>query len=178
MAYELDQFIADTRATLKRDPGPAGRESVRANLERLLANKDFVAATCGEDVPTGLKTLYEDKELGFQILAHVNDKARKSPPHDHGASWAIYGQAVKHTDMIEWERTGGDDKHAELKEAKRYRLNAGEAGIYQDGKIHSIDYPDRARFIRVTGTNLDRINRVRFDLNTGEVHQMTPQQAT
>ena len=178
MAYDLDQFIADTRAALKRDPGPAGREEVRARLERLLANSDFVARTCGEDAPTGLKVLYEDKELGFQILAHLNDKARKSPPHDHGASWAIYGQATKYTDMIEWERAGGDDKHAELKETARYRLNPGQAGIYQDGAIHSIDYPDRARFIRVTGTNLDNIQRVRFDLQTGEVHQMTPQQAT
>ena len=69
-------------------------------------------------------------------------------------------------------------QRAELKEVKRYRLNPGMAGIYQDGAIHSIDYPDRARFIRVTGTNLDKINRVRFDLKTGEVHQMTPQQAT
>ena len=178
MAYDLDQFISDTRATLKRDPGPQGRETVRASLERLLANKDFVAAVAGDDAPLGLKVLYEDKDLGFQILAHINDKARKSPPHDHGDSWAIYGQATKYTDMIEWEREGGDDKHARLKEIKRYRLNPGEAGMYQDGKIHSIDYPDRARFIRVTGTNLDKITRVRFDLATGEVHQMTPQQAT
>ena len=178
MPYDLDQFVADTRAALTRDAGPTGRETVRANLERLLTNKDFVAQTCGDDVPLGLKVLYEDKELGFQILAHVNDKARKSPPHDHGDSWAIYGQATKYTDMIEWERAGGDDKRAELKETKRYRLNPGQAGIYQDGKIHSIDYPDRARFIRVTGTNLDKIHRVRFDLKTGEVHQMTPQQAT
>ena len=178
MPYDLDQFIADCRATLTRDPGPAGREDVRQRLERLLANQEFVEATCGESAPLGLKVLYEDKELGFQILAHVNDKARKSPPHDHGASWAIYGQALKHTDMIEWERIGGDDNHAELREVKRYRLNPGEAGIYQDGAIHSIDYPDRARFIRVTGTNLDQIHRVRFDLSTGEVHRMTPQQAT
>ena len=178
MAYELNEFITDCRAILQRDPGPQGREDVRQHLERLLANKDFVAATCGDDVPTGLKVLYEDKDLGFQVLAHINDKARKSPPHDHGASWAIYGQAAKYTEMIEWERVGGDDKHAELKETKRYRLNPGQAGIYQDGAIHSIDYPDRARFIRVTGTNLDKIKRVRFDLNTGEVHQMTPQQAT
>jgi predicted metal-dependent enzyme (double-stranded beta helix superfamily) len=91
MAYELNEFIADCRAILQRDPGPQGREDVRQHLERLLANKEFVAATCGEDVPIGLKVLYEDKELGFQVLAHVNDKARKSPPHDHGASWAIYG---------------------------------------------------------------------------------------
>ena len=54
----------------------------------------------------------------------------------------------------------------------------GHAGIYQDGKIHSIDYPDNARFVRVTGTNLDQITRVRFDLATGKVEQMTPQQAT
>ena len=43
MAYDLDQFIADCRATLSRDPGPAGREEVRQQLERLLTNKDFVA---------------------------------------------------------------------------------------------------------------------------------------
>ena len=178
MTYELDQFISDCRAILQRDPGPKGREDVRQHLETLLANQDFVAKTCGEDVPTGLKVLYEDKDLGFQVLAHVNDKARKSPPHDHGASWAIYGQATKHTDMIEWARVSGDDKHAELKEVKRYRLNPGQAGIYADGAIHSIDYPDHARFIRVTGTNLDKIDRVRFDLKTGEVHRMTPQQAT
>ena len=178
MPYDLDQFIADCRAALTRDPGPAGREQVRLRLERLLANTDFVAATCGDDAPRGLKVLYEDKDLGFQVLAHVNDKARKSPPHDHGASWAIYGQATKHTDMIEWARVSGDDKHAELKEVKRYRLNPGQAGIYADGAIHSIDYPERARFIRVTGTNLDKIDRVRFDLATGEVHRMTPQRAT
>jgi predicted metal-dependent enzyme (double-stranded beta helix superfamily) len=178
MAYDLDQFVSECRAILKRDGGPNGREQVRQKLEQLLANRDFVEECCGDHVPRGLKVLYEDPELGFQVLAHINDKARVSPPHDHGASWAIYGQATKHTDMIEWERGGGDDKHAELKEMKRYRLNPGQAGIYQNGAIHSIDYPDRARFIRVTGTNLDKIQRVRFDLNTGEVHQMTPQQAT
>jgi predicted metal-dependent enzyme (double-stranded beta helix superfamily) len=179
MAYDLDQFVADCRAILSRDPGPQGRESVRRQLERLLANAEFVERTCGGDAPLGLKVLYEDKDLGFQVLAHVNDKARKSPPHDHGDSWAIYGQAAKYTDMIEWERLDtGDDKHAQLRETRRYRLAPGQAGLYQDGKIHSIDYPDRARFIRVTGTNLDKIDRVRFDLKTGEVHRMTPQQAT
>ena len=178
MAYDLDQFIADCRDTLSYDPGPMGREKVRASLERLLANNDFVQNTVGEDVPLGLKVLYEDKDLGFQVLAHINDKARKSPPHDHGESWAIYGQATGYTDIIEWERVDKGGERAELKEAKRYRLTPGHAGIYQNGAIHSIDYPDRARFIRVTGTNLDKINRVRFDLATGEVHQMTPQQAT
>ena len=180
MAYTLDQFIADCRANLARDAGPDGREQVRIDLERLLANPEFINAYCGDDQPRGLKVLYEDPKLGFQVLAHINDKARISPPHDHGASWAIYGQATKHTDMIEWEREddGKDPKHAKLRPVKKYRLTPGKAGIYQNGAIHSIDYPDYARFIRVTGTNLDKINRIRIDLKTGEVEQMTAQQAT
>lgn len=180
MSYDLDEFIADCRDLLARDPGPAGREQVRQRLERLLQNQDFIREYCGDDVPRGLKLLYEDPELGFQILAHINDKARVSPPHDHGASWAIYGQATKYTDMTEWERDddGSDPTRAKLRPVRKYRLMPGQAGIYQDGKLHSIDYPDRARFIRVTGTNLDKIKRIRVDLATGLIQQMTPQQAT
>jgi len=180
MAYTLDQFIADCRSTLTRDSGPAGREQVRVNLEKLLGNPEFIRAYAGDDQPRGLKVLYEDDKLGFQVLAHINDKARVSPPHDHGASWAIYGQATKYTDMIEWERedNGADPKHAKLKPAKKYRLTPGKAGIYQDGKIHSIDYPDYARFIRVTGTNLDKIPRIKIDLKSGAVEQMYTGQAS
>ena len=102
MAYDLDQFVSDCRAILKRDGGRNGREQVRQKLEQLLSNRDFVEEYCGDQVPRGLKVLYEDPELGFQVLAHINDKARVSPPHDHGASWAIYGQATHYTDMVEW----------------------------------------------------------------------------
>src|SRR5260370_19007670 len=180
MAYDLDQFVSDCRAILKRDGGPQGREQVRLKLEERTSSRDLVETYCGDHVPGGLKVLNGDAGLGFQILAHINDRARVSPPHDHGASWAIYGQATHYTDMIEWERqdNGSDPKKAKLKPVKKYRLLPGHAGIYQDGTIHSIDYPDYARFVRVTGTNLDKIERVRFDLASGKVEQMTPQQAT
>src|SRR5947209_15365555 len=134
MSYTLDQFVSDCRSILKRDPGPGGREEVRTRLERLLSEKEFVEKYCGPQVPRGLKVLYEDPELGFQILSHINDKARVSPPHDHGASWAIYGQASHYTDMIEWEREDDrrDPAKAKLKPVKKYRLMPGRAGIYQD----------------------------------------------
>jgi len=178
MPYDLDEFIADCRSTLKQDPGPAGREKIRLRLEQLLKQPAFLAAHCSDETPAGLHVLHDDKELGFQILAHINEKARMSPPHDHGASWAIYGQAASYTDMIEWERTDNGGDKAELKKIKSYRLNPGQAGIYQDGAIHSIDYPDKSRFVRVTGTNLDKITRSMFDLKTGKMAQMTPQRAT
>ena len=174
MPYDLDQFIADCRKSLERDSGPAGREEVRRNLERLLANPDFVRAYCGDDAASGVKILYEDANLGFQVLSHCYDSPRESPPHDHGASWAIYGQAAKYTDMTEWERheNGGAAGHADLKPAKKYRLNPGQVGLYQDGRIHSIDYPAEARFVRVTGVDLERIPRHKFDIATGAATRM------
>lgn len=152
---------------------------MRQDLERLLSEPAFIARYC-EAAKPGLTVLYEDPNLGFQVLAHVNGKARVSPPHDHGKSWAIYGQATEYTDMVEWERVddGSDPAKSQLKPAKKYRLTPSHAGIYQDGAIHSIDYPDKAVFIRVTGTNLDRIPRNTFDLETGKVTQMTPQAAS
>jgi predicted metal-dependent enzyme (double-stranded beta helix superfamily) len=180
MAYDLKRFIDDCRTALKRDPGPEGRETVRVLLEQLLRDEDFLAAHCSDRTPKGLYVLHDDAELGFQILAHINEKARASPPHDHGASWAIYGQAASYTDMTEYERVdgGADAGPARLEVRKKYRLNPGQAGIFQDGAIHSIDYPDGSLFVRVTGTNLDRIARSSYDLKTGAVKQMAAQRAT
>ena len=120
--------------------------------------------------PPGRHTLYEDPQLGFVVLAHVNSKGGKSPPHDHGDSWAVYGQATEHTDMTEWRRTEGEagPGRARLEESRRYRLLPGHAGVYDVRAIHAIDYPDGARFVRVTGTDLETVPRLKFDLARGE----------
>jgi hypothetical protein len=42
MSYTLDQFVADCRAALLKDPGPAGRELVRQYTARASTDQDFV----------------------------------------------------------------------------------------------------------------------------------------
>jgi hypothetical protein len=69
---------------------------VRKKLPDLLMNDDFVSAHYGPDAKVGANLLYEDPELGFQILVHIMDREYSGGPHDHGDSWAIYGEAVKH----------------------------------------------------------------------------------
>jgi hypothetical protein len=169
MAYTLDDFAADCHRILKADPGAAGREMVRRKLLDLLAEDDFVAAHCGPNASRGANLLYEDPELGFQILAHIMDHDYAGGPHDHGDSWAIYGQAVKHTEMTEWKRTddGSVPNKATIEKTNTYRMERGEAGIFQNRAIHSIAYPAGARFIRVTGTNLETIARGRYNLEAG-----------
>jgi hypothetical protein len=170
MTYTLDAFVKDAQASLKAHDGPAGREKVRVLLEKLLTNKAFVEEAVGPAAPMGARKLYEDKDLGFVVLAHVNAKAHRSPPHDHGSSWAVYGQAIKYTDMSEYRRVDSNDGagEARLEKVKSYRLEPGHAGVYDVKAIHAIDYPEGSRFVRVTGRDLDYVQRLKFDMAAGK----------
>ncbi len=173
MSYSLSEFVTDVNESLTRDSGPAGREQVRANLERLLAEPDFIAHIRGLDIAEGVKVLHKEKGLGYLILAHATrEGAGRHAPHNHGASWAIYGQVTNHTDMTEWERVNAGGDKAELKVARAYRLTPGQAGIYQNGAIHSVENEPGTRIIRITGVDLDTIERERFDPATGQVSKL------
>ena len=165
MSYTLEKFIADCRSTLSDHSSRKNREIVRASLCQLLLEDDFVNNNCGPKLEAGTSLLYHDKDLGFQIIAYIMGDAYEGGPHDHGSSWAIYGQAVRYTDMTEWTRIDDSSKDgfAKIKKAKEYRLERGDAGIFNDHQIHSISYPAGARFIRVTGTDLSTIKRGHFN---------------
>ncbi|NQW10133.1 MAG: hypothetical protein HQ481_09685 [Alphaproteobacteria bacterium] len=170
MVYSFEAFCGDAHEALKANPGPGGREEIRRKLEQLLTNKAFVDEVCGPGAEYGTHQLYRDPELDFVVLAHINKEPRKSPPHDHGASWAIYGQAAEYTDMSEYRRLddGAGEGEARLEHVTTYRLTPGKAGLYDVGAIHQIDYPADARFVRVTGTDLAAIDRLKFDVEKGK----------
>ena len=101
MGYTLEQFSADCHRALAADPGPGGRKKVCELVQKACTDADFVSRHLPDDGPDR-KILYEDPELGFCILGHVNNGAKQSPPHDHGPTWAIYGQAMGETVMTDW----------------------------------------------------------------------------
>ncbi len=169
MSYTLDQFCDDCRSAIKADQGDGSREVIRQNLEKLLANEEFVAATCSPDAERGVHPLYQDPELGFMVLAHIYEKGVESAPHDHGPSWAVYGQAVKHTDMTVWAESGKGGDAPLVEPDKTFRLDPGMAGPFNPGDIHSIKFPAGARFVRVTGTDLNTVAQRRFNLADNSV---------
>ena len=102
MAITLEKFAADCHAALKSQPGTPGREKVRDLVKQALADPEFVATYIPPGTPER-HLLYEDAELGFAILAHGYVGPKGSKPHDHGPSWAIYGQAAGETIMTAWD---------------------------------------------------------------------------
>ena len=174
MSYSLDDFCSDGRDLMARNNNREGRDKMRQNLEKLLVDADFQAEYLEHDRTTGLEQIYEDPDYGFCVLIYNMDEPRTSPPHDHGSSWAVYGQAREHTDMTVWRRTdpdGGDDK-ANLEAVETFRLTPGKAGLFDIGDIHSIDYPAKAKFVRVTGTDMNAETRLVYDTETGKVSKV------
>ena len=166
--YTFTQFTEYCRDTLLSDQSAEGHSEIRRKLEQLLAEMDFVSEYCGPDAEPESHTVYHDAETGFQVLVHVYETGKSGPPHyhgDHAGSWAVYGQAVLHTDMTMWRRIddGSRDGHAELEPDGAIRLEPAMAANVEHDDIHSIRFPDGARFVRVTGTDLDRIPTRRFD---------------
>ena len=176
MTYGLKEFCDETRTILKSDQGNTGRERVRQKLGKLLANQEFIDANCSPEAERGIHTLYHDEETDFHVLAHIYENGTQSPPHDHGHSWAVYGQALGHTDMIVWARKddGSVDGHADVEQVEEFRLNVGDVGVFHPGVIHSIKFPDGARFVRITGTDLNKLGQARYDLKNKTVTVSDP----
>ena len=134
MGYTLEQFAAKCHDALKSQPGTEGRKAVCALVKDVLKDGDFAAKYIPEGTPER-KVLYEDPELGFTILAHGYVGAKGSKPHDHGPSWAIYGQAAGETIMTDWdclarptETTPGKARHV-----RDYAMKVGDASLCRSG---------------------------------------------
>jgi hypothetical protein len=178
MAFSLQDFCRDTREILKGGASRAHVEKIKAHVERLLANAQFVGEYFSDAQPLGLKRIYVDPQLGFEVMTYRYDLARRSQPHDHGDSWAIYGQVREYTEMTVWDRLddGSDSERAKLRENARYRLNPGKAGVYYARELHSTATPVGTRYLRVTGTDLEKIERLRIDATTGKIERIRARQ--
>ena len=164
MAHTLEQFSKACHAALKAEPGPAGRKKVSALLQDALKDDAFIAANFS-DGTSDRHLLYEDPELGFCILAHNYKGAKQSPPHDHGPSWAIYGQARGETEMSDWDLVSpaSADKPGKVRRKSTYKLTPGAAHVYNEGDLHSPSRAGPTRLIRIEGTNMEKIKRLKYE---------------
>ncbi len=164
MTTTLEQFAAECHTILKSEPGPSGRRKICMRLEELLRDPKFVSSALNDATPER-HVLYEDPQLGFCILAHQYKGAKDSPPHDHGPSWAIYGQARGETEMTDYALVSpaSPDKPGKAKVLRTYKLTPGSAYLYNEGDLHSPRRKGPTQLIRLEGTNMDRIKRLRFE---------------
>jgi predicted metal-dependent enzyme (double-stranded beta helix superfamily) len=163
MPYTLTQLAADIRETLQSGSDRSAKEAVCKLVSRALTDQAFVAEHLRERAPGAnpREVLYEDKDLGFCICGHVYAGPANGAPHDHGSSWAIYGQAVGVTEMTDWRivKQGAGADPTLVEPVTTYPMHPGDARLYDVGDVHSPRRGAPVKLIRIEGKNLDRVTR-------------------
>ena len=168
MSQDLEAFADALRAALtshtQDDRGLVGKQAVCEVVARYVTNEAFLAnhlKTRQNDEPIR-EVLFEDPELGFCICGHVFATGQDAEPHDHGPSWAVYGQVTGQTVMTDWTvvddgANGGPKRVAQNGEP--YTLNPGDVHLYDVGAVHSLVRVGPVKTIRIEGQNLDHVQR-------------------
>jgi predicted metal-dependent enzyme (double-stranded beta helix superfamily) len=164
MSQTLEQFAKSCHDALKAEPGPPGRRKVCALVQDALKDQAFIGAHF-DDKTTERHLLYQDPELGFCIFAHNYKGPKESPPHDHGPSWAIYGQVQGETKMSDWDllSPASAEKAGKVRYKNTYKLVPGDAHVYNEGDLHSPSRAGPTRLLRIEGTNMDAVKRFKYE---------------
>ena len=160
MTETLRQFAAACKTALTENEGKSGREIVCGLVTEALRDDRFVA----DNIASAEKernVVYEDPDLGFCICVHRYAGAAEGAPHDHGPTWAIYGQADGETEMTDWEiiETPTDGKPGTVKKTKSYVMKPGDAHLYEPGDVHAPLRYSATRLLRIEGINTEKVTR-------------------
>ncbi len=166
MTQNVDTFAEECRSILSQGASPEDLDKLRVVVEKYLADDAFVQKHLGPDFDAVRDVLYEDPDHGFCICRHVFKGENEAPPHDHGPTWAIYGQATGTTTMTEFEMVEPpqDGIPGKVTPTKTYDLTPGMAVAYPEGALHSPKRAGDTRLIRLEGKDVTKLKRDPYKL--------------
>jgi predicted metal-dependent enzyme (double-stranded beta helix superfamily) len=174
----LERYVDQMRAAWADGQDPTLPERGRQLLETLLretpADEAWMAALLSERPPA--RQLHRDAEHGFLQMGHFHMPGHGGTPHDHGPGWVLYGVYRGEIEITTYRRMddGATPGQAKLEVKDVVRVTPGTVRPYLPGEIHStraID-PQGSVVMRFLSTDLDRVERYRYNLETGAVSRV------
>jgi len=137
--YELEDLVADLRALADGDATPEARAAAgAAALRRLLANPDCLAPFGALPAAGHNWLLHAEPDNGFTVAALVKAPHQRTPVHDHGPSWTLYGVLAGHEVITRYERLddGSDPARAALRPSRIIAGRPGEVDVVRPWEPH------------------------------------------
>ena len=174
--YTLEEFVKDLQQAFASHDDLVGRANAVADvLQQLLRTGGWVQALLdkgGYDaLPGGAYTdsTYGHPGPGFHITCGAQKPGQANNPHDHGASWVVYGT---YQGAIEQTRWGWDYSDGllspKLVARESFVQKPGEAAYFLPGEIHDTKnvFDGRSVVVRVEAQKVSTLWRHRYSPNS------------
>ena len=183
VGYTLEQFIADIQQVFARSHDPREQaQGVARDMERLLLAPHSLEGhvDLSSEAGFGRVDLHCDEHYGhpgpgFLVMcallparAGATPSLTRGTPHDHGASWVVYGvyQGAIEQSKYAWRYPSGQRTSPRLELSEQYVQNEGDIAFFLPGEIHKTTTVSEtaALVLRVEGQAMDRVVRHRYNL--------------
>lgn len=171
----LAQCIADVRQVFASTKDPrAQAQAVAQHTRELLAVPGWLEEQLTQ-LPEGgygrvdlhLDAEYGHPEPGFLVMCSAQRPGQDNAPHDHGASWVVYGvyQGAIEQTRWRWIYPERDWTSPELKPTDHDVQGEGEVAFFLPGEIPTTKnvHEGRSRVFRLEGQRLDQGLRHRYN---------------
>ena len=162
----IDDLVRDVRDLMSKDKGDATAAPASEVLSKFLRIPDLLDQL-GLSAGFGAKRIWEDAEQGFIIQMHEITPGRKSPPHDHGPHWVLYGvhSGELTVSRYHWQEGPNEQSMAHVDVLADRVLRPGDVEQYVSWDVHSTaNSTDGVTTIgRLLSCNVDAVERHRFD---------------
>jgi predicted metal-dependent enzyme (double-stranded beta helix superfamily) len=173
--YTLERFIADVQQVFASTKDPrAQAQAVAKHMQELLTVPGWLDEEL-QSLPQsgyGRVDLHIDEEYGhpepgFLAMCSAQRPGQDNSPHDHGASWVVYGVykgAIEQTKW-RWVYPEHDWTSPELKPAERHVQAEGAVAFFLPGEIHTTKnvHDGRSLVFRLEAQRLDQVMRHRYN---------------
>ena len=179
--YTMEAFIDDVRQVFAgTGDAKAQAQAVCGHMTKLLQVPNLLDGVL--DVPqtgSAVASLYQDEDYGhpgpgFWLMCNAQAKGGATAgvsPHDHGASWVVYGvySGAIQQSTWRWAFHDPDRTVANFEQAAEWVQNAGEVAFFLPGVIHAqrnvFDGPSVV--VRLEAQKLTGVLRHRYNPDTG-----------
>ncbi len=172
----IDRFIHEAQQVFAENTDPRAQAgAIAKHMETLLVVPDLEDEIKRRaDGRTGRIDLHVDGERGhpdpgFCLMTTIADPtggggSRERYPHDHGASWVVYGVYKGATQQLKFRWAcpeNGDRMKPKLEIYDRFTQTTGQAAFFLPGEIHMTGTAgnEGSKIIRLEAQKLDRVHR-------------------
>ena len=184
-SYTMESFVEEVNEVFRTIEDPhVQAKAVSERLKKLLELPGWLEEKLELDEEGGFGrfSLHLDEGSGhpgngWWLMASVQKPGQDNLPHDHGATWVVYGvyKGAIRQRKWRWAFPGEGVDKAQIVEHGEFVQENGSVAYFMPGEIHdtlNVKEEGRSLVVRLESQKLDRVTRFQYNPQDGSMRVM------